>query len=100
MLSAAKNRIEGLGEPTVAVPEQELDRSSVVGEVHQEVAGGLSGPRPGRMRGYSHQMCPAGTVLDCDQRIDPSEQHGVHVHQVHRQDSFGLRSEERAPTGA
>jgi len=60
----------------------------------------LSGPRPGRMRGYSHQMCPAGTVLDCDQRIDPSEQHGVHVHQVHRQDSFGLRSEERAPTGA
>jgi hypothetical protein len=36
-------------------------------------------------------------MLDRDQRIDPSEQHGVHVHEIHGQDGLGLRGEELAP---
>jgi hypothetical protein len=78
--------IECLGVPGVAVAEQERDRGELVAEVHHEVAGGLSGPCAGGMRGYAEQVCPAGIVLDRDQRIESSEQHGVHVHEVHRQD--------------
>jgi len=48
--------IERRGEPGVPIPEQERDRGGVVGEVHQQVAGGLGGPRPGRMRGHPDQM--------------------------------------------
>ena len=44
------------------------------------------------MRRHPAQMCPAGTVLDRDQRVDPPEEHGVHVHEIHGQDSLGLRA--------
>ena len=36
-------------------------------------ASSLSGPRTGRMRRDPGQRCPAGTVLDRDQRVDPFE---------------------------
>jgi hypothetical protein len=44
-----EDRINGCGEPGVPVSEQRLDRGDAVGEIHQEVAGGLGGSRPGRM---------------------------------------------------
>jgi hypothetical protein len=72
------------------------NRLSVV-EVHQQGAGGLSGPRTGRVCGHSDQMCPAGAMLDRDQHVDPSEHHGVYGQEVHRQDGLGLRSEELSP---
>ncbi len=37
-------------------------------------------------------------MLDRDQRVDPSEKHGIHVHEVHSNDSLGLGSEELPPT--
>ncbi len=92
-----EDRVERGGEPGVAVPEQEREGAGPVGEVHQEVAGGLGGPRPGRMRAHPEQMCPAGTMLDRDQRVDPSEHHGVDVHDVHGQDGLRLCGEELAP---
>ena len=49
------------------------------------------------MRGHAEQMDPAGTVLDCDQRIESPQQHGVHVHEVHGQDGLGLTGEELTP---
>lgn len=68
-----EDRIEGCGEPTVPVPEQDRDRAGAVGEIHQQVAGGLSGPRTGRMRRHSDQMCPAGAMFDRDQCVDSFE---------------------------
>jgi hypothetical protein len=41
--------------------------------------------------------CPAGTVLDRDQRVDPPEEHGIHMHEVHSQNSLGLGGEELSP---
>ena len=35
--------------------------------------------------------------FDHDERVDPSEEHGVHVHDVHGEDGLGLRGEELAP---
>ena len=34
--------------------------------------GGLGGPCTGRVRPHPGQMCPAGTVFDRDERVDPS----------------------------
>ncbi len=61
------------------VSEHKLQGCDAVGEVHEQVTGGLGGPRPGRAR------------------LDPSQHHGVHGHDVHRQEGFGLGSEELAP---
>jgi len=36
-------------------------------------------------------------MLDRDQRVDPGEKHGVHVHEVHGQDGLRLGGEELAP---
>ena len=71
-----EDRVERGGEPGVSIPEQDLHAGSGVGEVPQQGAGCLGGPRPGRMRGHAEQMSPAGAVLDRDQRVDPPENHG------------------------
>jgi hypothetical protein len=68
-----EDRVECSSEPGVPVAEQELHGGDTVTEVHQEVASGLSDPRP-------DQMCPAGIVLDRDQCGDHGEKRGVHVH--------------------
>jgi hypothetical protein len=80
MSSAGEDCVERPGEPGVSVPEQKFYGADAVGEVHHEVAGGLGGPRPGRMRAHPDQMYPAGAMLDRDQDVDPPEQDGVHVH--------------------
>jgi hypothetical protein len=36
-------------------------------------------------------------MRDGDQGVDPGEEHGVHVHEVHGEDGLGLRGEELAP---
>jgi len=89
--------VERLAESGVAVPEDELDGGEAVGEVHQQVAGGLGCPCSGRVRADPEQMCSAGTVLDRDQDVDPSERDGVYVQEVHGEDGFGLCGEELAP---
>ena len=44
-----------------------------------------------------NQMCPAGAMLDRDQRINPSKQHGVYVQKAYGQDSLGLGGGELSP---
>jgi hypothetical protein len=75
-----EDHVERPGEPRIPVSEQEVDGGDTIAEVHQQVPSGLSGPGTGRVRRHPDQMCPAGTVLDRDQRVDPPEEHGVHVH--------------------
>jgi hypothetical protein len=49
------------------------------------------------MRAHPDQMCPAGAMLDRDQRVNPSEQHGIYVPEVYGQDSLGLGGEKLSP---
>jgi hypothetical protein len=42
----------------------------------------------------------AGAVLDHDQRVDPPEQHGVHMDEVDREDPVGLGGQELLPRRA
>ena len=43
-----EDRVERPGKPGISVSEQERDGGGAVGEVHEQVAGGLGGPRTGR----------------------------------------------------
>jgi len=94
---SGEDRIERPAEPGVLVPEQEREGGGVIGKVHQQSAGGLGGPRTGRVRGHAEQVCLAGAVLDRDQRVDPPENHGVHRDEVHGQYGLGLGGEELPP---
>jgi hypothetical protein len=48
--STSEDLVEGIGEPTAATAQQELELPRALTEVHQKVAGGLRGPRPVRGR--------------------------------------------------
>jgi hypothetical protein len=71
--------VERRGEPGVAVTQQEFDRPDPVGEVHDQVAGGLGGPSAGRVRGDPGEVGAAGAVLDHDQGIYAPQGDGVDV---------------------
>jgi hypothetical protein len=89
--------IEGAGELPGTVPDQELDRCGALAEVPQEVTRCLCRPRAVGVRGGPGQVSAAGAVLDDDQRVDAPQEHGVHVHEVSRQDAAGLRGQELLP---
>src|SRR5450755_1330865 len=89
--------VEGAGELACAIPDQELDRSGAVPEVRQEVARRLGRPRAVRIRGDAGQVNAAGAVLDNDQGVDAPEQHGVHMDEIDREDTAGLRGQELLP---
>src|SRR2546423_6373565 len=90
-------RGEGPTDSGVAVPQHKLDGGDAVGEVHQQIAGGLGGPRPGRVCTYRKQMRSTAAMLDCDQDVDPPEQDGVHGPEVHSEDGLGLGGKKPAP---
>jgi hypothetical protein len=85
-----EDRVERSGEPGIPISEQELHGGDRVAEIRHQVASSLSGPRTGRMRRDPGQMCPARTVFDRDQRVEPPEEHDIYMHEVHSQNSVGL----------
>src|ERR1035441_7055350 len=81
--------VEGAGELAGAVPEQELDGSSALPEVHQKVARRLGRPRAVRIRGEAGQVNAAGAVLDDDQGVDAPQEHSVDMDEIGREDAAG-----------
>src|ERR1035441_7251116 len=55
--------VEAVGELACAIPDQELDGSSALAEVHQEVTGCLGCPRGIGIRGDAREVNAAGAVL-------------------------------------
>ena len=74
----------------------------VVEESHEEVAGGLGGPRAGRVCGDPGEMHPPGSHLDNEQHVKPAQSCGVDASEVGGDDPSGLGSDELHPrrTGA
>ena len=66
-------------------------------EAEGQVAGLLHGPRAGGVRGDPADVHPAGAMFDEHQDIQSSEQHGVHVQEVDREDPGGLGVQELPP---
>src|ERR1017187_838814 len=85
--------VEGAGELAGAVPEQELDGSRALAEVHQEVAGCLCRPRAVGGRGDTRDANAAGAVLDDDQGVDTPREHGVHMDEIDRKNAGGPRGQ-------
>ncbi len=57
----------------------------------------LHRPLAGGMCGDSAEVHPAGPVLDEYQDVQPVQQHGVHVQEIHGKDPGGLGVQELPP---
>lgn len=97
MSSAAKTASKALLKRQSWSRRTNFKGGGAVGEVCQQVAGGLGGPCSGRVRADPEQMGPAGIMLDPDQEVDPPKRNGVSVQKVHGEDGLGLGGEELTP---
>src|ERR1017187_2354747 len=82
------------GEVRAAVADHELDPVRLLAEVHDQVAGLLGGPFPGRMQGDSEDADAPGGVLDHGQDIGLGAVQQVGREEVARQDRFSLKAQE------
>ena len=74
-----------------------LKPAGALAEVHEQVAGLLSGPRPGGVGGDAQDVHPPGLDLHHEQDVQALEEHGVNVQEVARQDSGCLGGQELPP---
>ena len=95
--SAGKDGIEGGGGLGVPIPDQEPDPAAGVVQAHQQVAGLLGHPRPGRMRCDTEDPDPARVVLDHEEHVQPLEGDGLDVEEVAGHDALGLGCQELLP---
>ena len=93
--SGLEDGVERDGEVRAAIADQELDVCEPLAE--GEVTGLLHCPLAGGMCGDSAEVHPAGPVLDEYQDVQPVQQHGVHVQEIHGEDPGGLGVQELPP---
>ncbi|MEV4016803.1 hypothetical protein AB0J35_40540 [Nonomuraea angiospora] len=89
-----EDRVEGIGELAATVADQELQLPHVgagVG-VHEEVTGGLGGPRASGVGGDAEQVGPTAAVFEHDQGVQAFEVDGVDGDDV-----LGLGGQELLP---
>ena len=79
-----------------AVADQ-VSEPVIIAEAHEEVAGGLGGPRPGRVGGDPGEVHLAGSDLDDEQDVVSAQGCGVDAREVGRDDACGLGSGELDP---
>jgi hypothetical protein len=66
-------------------------------EVQQQVPGLLGHPLARAVGGDPGQVHAAGAVLDEEQHVQPAQDHGAGLEEVHRQDRLRLGLQERPP---
>jgi len=66
-------------------------------EVHEQVAGLLGGPGSGGVRGDAQDVHPPGLDFHHEKDVQTSEEHGVGVQEVARQDPGRLAGQELPP---
>lgn len=62
--SVGQDGVGAGGELPAAISSHELEEVGTIAEVHEEMAGGLGGPRSIWVGGGAEQVNPAGAVLD------------------------------------
>ena len=96
-MPSAVNRVEGPGELSVPVADQEPKRRSPLAEIHHHIAGLLGGPTSGRVGGNTQDVYPAGGDLHHEQHVEPPQCDAVDVKEVSREQAGRLGPEERSP---
>ena len=76
--------VEDSRELAVAVADEEPELAGAFAEVHEQVAGLLGSPRPGRVGGDAQDVHPAGLDLHHEEHVQAPEGHGVNVQEVAR----------------
>ncbi len=92
----SEDGVERCGELTGAVADQEPERV-IVGEPHQQIAGGLGGPRAGWVGGDPGEVHLSGGDLDDEENMKSPEQRGVDAREVGRDNRLGLGADELGP---
>ena len=96
-VGAGEDGVEGGGELAVPVADQEPEPVGAIAEIHQQVAGLLGDPGPGRVCGDPGEVHAATLVLDHDQNVEAAQEDGVDVGEVDREDRVSLGGEELSP---
>jgi choline dehydrogenase-like flavoprotein len=91
-----KDRVERGGELRIPVTKEEPELLDAACEVHEQVAGLLGHPHPGRVGGHPEDVYPAGGMLDREQHLQALQQHCVEE-KTGRQDPLGPRGQELPP---
>mgnify|MGYP000993723073 CR=1 FL=1 len=93
---ALEHGVEGGGVLAGAAVDHE---SEPVGEVHEQVSGGLGGPGPGGVGGAPAEVQAAGADLDEEQDVEALEGGGVDTAEVGDDHGSGLGADELRPGG-
>ena len=96
-VGTGEDRVEDRGELAVPVADQESESFGAIVEVHQQVAGLLGHPGPGRMGGDPGNVHAATGVLDHHEDVEAAQEDRVDVGEVDGEDRSGLRGQELAP---
>jgi hypothetical protein len=92
-----EDRVERGGEVRATVADHELHPLCLVAEVHDQVAGLLGGPVPGRMQRDAEDADAARHVSDHSQDIGLGAVEQVNAEEVAGQDRLGLGAQELCP---
>jgi hypothetical protein len=95
--SAGEHVVERRRELAVAIADQEAELAGACTQIHQQVTGLLDGPRPGGAGGDAQDVHAASLDLHHEQHVQASEEHGVNVQEVARQDPGCLGGEALPP---
>jgi hypothetical protein len=80
--SGVEHLVRHRGELGVAVTDQESEAACAVAQVEHQIAGLLSDPCAGRVRGDTRDVDAAGGVLDDGEAVQPGQGDGVGVEEI------------------
>jgi len=96
---AGEDLVECVRELCVAVPDEEAVGPGPVAEVHDQVAGLLSGPGSVGMFGDAEDVHVPGVYFHDEQHVQASEEDCVDMEKIAGQQPMRLSAEERPPGG-
>jgi len=76
--NGSEDRVEGLGELCVSVPDEELELASLP-QVIEQVTGKLAHPRPSGDSGHTQDVHPTGLYFQDEEDVEPPEQDGARL---------------------
>jgi hypothetical protein len=96
----AQHLVEAGRELGVPIPDQELDGSTAIHQITDQVASHLGDERTGRMVGDPEDVHLPSRQFDDEEHVELFERHGVHGKEVRSQHTVRLGGQELGPRGS